>query len=153
MKRELRIARPIVGIGGCDRLGLPELVDLDDPGRDRAPCALPDETAGKTGGQCETAEGGKPPVAGLDTGRTDTLIPDLRRALVRRFRLSGFAVSNGGSLEHEQSILLLDVGRHAAAAAIARADRMRDRGDAALHRLLTLHRLRPRSEEHTSELQ
>ena len=31
MKRDLRIARSIIGIGRCDRLGLAEFVDLDDP--------------------------------------------------------------------------------------------------------------------------
>ena len=44
---DLRIGRLIVGDRGRDRLGLAELVDLHDPGRDRAARRLPDQAAGE----------------------------------------------------------------------------------------------------------
>ena len=89
-------------IGGRrrDRLRLAELVDLHHPGGDRAARRLPEETAGEASTQREGSEESQPPVFGLDPGGTDPLIPDLAGALIRRFGLRGFAITDVGPSEH-----------------------------------------------------
>ena len=53
MPGDLRIGRPVIGDGRRDRLRLAELVDLHDPGRDRAARGLPDEAAGEAAAERE----------------------------------------------------------------------------------------------------
>jgi hypothetical protein len=67
MPGDLRIGGPIVGDRRRDRLGLAKAVDLYDPGCDRAPRRLPDETAGKAAAECERGEKAEPPVFGLNS--------------------------------------------------------------------------------------
>ena len=82
MERDLRIGRLIIAVGRRDRARFTQLVDLDDPGRDRPAGGLPDQAAGKTTGDDQRAEEGEPPVLGLDPRRTDPIVPHLRGALV-----------------------------------------------------------------------
>ena len=97
MPGDLRIGRLIVCDRGRDGLRLAELVDLHDPGRDGAAQRLPDETDGQARRQDQRAEGHQPPVLGLDPGRADALVPDLRGLLVGRLGLGRAAVADGGS--------------------------------------------------------
>src|SRR3546814_4412350 len=69
-----------------------------------------------------------PPVLRLDAGRADAIVPGLAGALIGCLGLRGLAVAGRGAFEHSGSVLLAEIDRGAAAAAV-------------------------RSEEHTSELQ
>src|SRR3546814_7971035 len=76
-----------------------------------------------------------PPVLRLDAGRADAIVPGLAGALIGCLGLRGLAVAGRGAFEHSGSVLLAEIDRGAAAAAVAGAHGM------------------GRSEEHTSELQ
>ena len=99
MPGDLRIGRPIVGDRWCDRLGLPELVDLNDPRRDRATGRLPDQAGRKPDAQEESAKGDETPVPGLHARRSDALVPDLAGALIGCLGLGRHAVADGRSSE------------------------------------------------------
>src|SRR6266567_9621569 len=101
MERDLRIGRLIEGICGSNRLGLTETIDFNHPRCDRALGRLPDEARGEPSREEETSERHQPPVSGLDTGRADALVPNLRRFLVGRHRLRHAAIVRGRSLEHQ----------------------------------------------------
>jgi hypothetical protein len=103
MPGDLRIGRPVVRNRGGDRLRLAEFVDLDHPGCDGATGSLPDHAAGETRGEKQIAERDQPPVARLDTGRADALVPDLGSLLIWRLRLWGAAVADRGTTKHQWS--------------------------------------------------
>src|SRR5690606_13087238 len=73
--------------------------DLDHPRHDCSACGLPDERRCKPCRQDQAAEGHKAPVAGLHTRRTDTLVPDLRGALIGRLGFGRLAVVGGWAFE------------------------------------------------------
>ena len=121
MPGDLRIGRPVIGDGRRDRLRLTELVDLDDPRRDRAARGLPDEAAGKTAAEREHAEEGEPPVPGLNAGGADALVPDLAGSLIGRLGFGGRAVAHGRSPEH-RLFSFREIDAAAGAGMIAGAD-------------------------------
>jgi hypothetical protein len=55
----------------------------------------------KPSGQQQASECHQPPVSGLDTGRADAVVPDLRRPLIGGYRLRCAPVVHGRSLEHQ----------------------------------------------------
>ena len=77
----------------------------------------------KPAGQQQTAEGHQPPVLGLDPGRADALVPDLRGLLIGRLGFGRAAVAHGRSLKH-QTFPFGEIDGRAAAAVIAGADGM-----------------------------
>src|SRR3546814_11628070 len=60
-----------------------------------------DRPARQYGGETETAERHQPPVAGLDAGRADPLVPELPGALKRRFGLGGSSITLDGTPEDQ----------------------------------------------------
>ena len=65
-------------------LRLPELVDLNNPRRDRATDRLPDEARGQPTAHQQCAKEGETPVPGLHTRRADAFVPNLPGALIGR---------------------------------------------------------------------
>src|SRR3546814_7937751 len=57
----------------------------------------------QSAGQAQAAECHKPPVAGLDAGRTDPLVPELTRALIGCFRCGCASIALHRSLEEHVS--------------------------------------------------
>ena len=100
MPGDLRVSRTIIHERWCDRLGLPELVDLNDPWRDRATYRLPDQTGSQATAHEEGAKERQTPVPGLHACRSDTLIPDLARPLIGCLGFGRDAVADGGTSEH-----------------------------------------------------
>src|SRR5271157_3421252 len=100
MPGDLRVGRPEIGDRRRDRQRLSELIDLHDPGGDRAARRLPYETASEAAAQGQRAKESEPPVFRLHTGGTDPLVPDLAGALIGRLRLGGSAVTDVGPSEH-----------------------------------------------------
>src|ERR1700761_814004 len=100
MKRNLRIGRLIERTRWRDRLGLTEMINLHHPRRDRALGGLPHEASGKPGRKEKRSKGHQPPIPGLDAGRADSIIPNLRCLLVGRDCFRRAAVMHGGALEH-----------------------------------------------------
>src|SRR3546814_12819922 len=84
-----------------------------------------------------------PPVLRLDAGRADAIVPGLAGALIGCLGLRGLAVAGRGAFEHSGSVLLAEIDRGAAAAAVAGAHGMGDGRHAPVPRLLALHGLRP----------
>jgi hypothetical protein len=65
MPGDLRVSWTIIRDCGCDHLGLSELVDLNNPRRDRATDGLPDQAARQATAHEEGAKEGQTPVPGL----------------------------------------------------------------------------------------
>ena len=103
MPGDLWISGPVIRDRSRDGLCLPELVDFHHPGRDGAACRLPDQTTNETRGKKQVAEGDQPPVARLETGGTDALVPDLGGLLVGRLRLWCAAIADRGAAKHQRS--------------------------------------------------
>src|SRR5690606_2478075 len=87
-------------------LRLAEIIYLYDPGHHGPARRLPNEGRGKSGAKDQRAERHIAPVARLDAGRADALVPDLSGLLIGRLRLGGFAVMGGGAFKqaHERSL-------------------------------------------------
>src|SRR5690606_38286803 len=125
-----------------DRPRLAELVDLDNPGRDRTARRLPHECGAEAARKGKTAEKGETPVLRLDAGGTDPVIPDLRRALVGRDGKGRASIADRRSSKHA-SLLFAGIGGGAGAMGVARPDAV-SKGSRALHHGLTAaERLRP----------
>lgn len=104
MPGDLRIGRTIFGERRGDSLGRTEVVDLDHVRNDAAARRLPGEGRAEPGGQGEAAHCHEAPVAGLDAGGADALVPDLGCLLVGGDGLGRGAVSDAGSSEHQEDL-------------------------------------------------
>ena len=132
---DLRISGAIIDSSRSDGLRLAELVDLHHPGGDCTARSLPDEAAGKTGGEEQVGKGDQPPIARLDTGRADALVPYLRRFSERASRARGCGHS-GWRRGGRASVVPLEVDPGGTSAMITGADSVRGGGNAMAHHLL-----------------
>src|SRR3546814_11877265 len=94
----------------------------------------------------ERSKESQPPVSCLHPGRTDAIVPGLRRALIGGDGFGGLAVADRGSSKHGL-FLWLRVDGGSRAAAIARLERVRGDLCGMENGLMVFHRLGPRSEE------
>src|SRR3546814_19596228 len=83
-----------------------------------------------------------PPVLRLDAGRADAIVPGLAGALIGCLGLRGLAVAGRGAFEHSGSVLLAEIDRGPAAAAVTEALGLGDGRPPPAHRLLALYGMR-----------
>src|SRR5215469_8402695 len=100
------------------------MVDCDHVGHDAALHRLKDEPARKARREEKAAKGHQPPVAGLDTSRTEPLVPDLSCALVRRLWFGSTSIALYRTSEFHLLLPFLDVWMGTSTAAVAGADRL-----------------------------
>ena len=119
MPGDLRIGRPIVGIGGRDRLRLAEAIDLDHPGHDRAARRLPDESRAPS--PPTGSANRRPSAASSWPGRAPSRCarPRPARPSDRASRVRACGRSGRGSFEEHQCVLLRDEIDGGAAAAVS----------------------------------